>query len=698
MSEDVVIVAPGNEHIFIFDGTSVNTTIEGFSPLIHSIDLTWFGLRRSQVQIDPTTNSITFAAIILTLPLVDFDTFDRASLVGLGDDFSGTELDETINGTDFNDEIHAGGGDDIVRGRAGDDLIYGDEGNDRLFADAGNDTVYGGIGNDKVYGGDGNDSLRGDEGDDTVRGGDGNDTLHGEAGKDKLYGGDGRDILYGGDGDDIVHGGDGADDLYGGAGADKLYGGDGFDWIIGGEGEDRLYGGNDTDFIFAENGDDRAYGGAGNDFVYGEEGNDLVRGGDGDDRLQGDAGDDRLRGDNGNDLLFGGNGSDKLYGNDGNDLLYGNSGADKLYGGNGDDVLYAIDGTVSTNLTDLTLAEDYSATVDFKYSRGVDQSSLGVYKIAQDGTIYDVDIVFASASGSGVADPDIPGGSSYTLDVLSGERLGFFIVGNAWKLGEENQTNLTMEGAQYELRNLQGEVGNVDNNEPTQLWRVGETPADDVLILSSLDSQTYHSVATAESGYSSNGDNVQHTKSTADLAGGEIEIAFEDSPGGGDNDFNDVVITVEIGQKNLLTLPGLFWNGDEQDTHVLQGGAGDDVLIGASGNDLLFGGLDDDVLNAGAGDDVLRGDGGSDLMLGGDGKDIFLFKMGQQAALGVEATDTIADFVRGEDVLKFTKTGNNIEFSDVQIDGNTISVGDYIHIKLGEGIASQLTADDFLFV
>jgi len=58
------------------------------------------------------------------------------------------------------------------------------------------DTIDGGAGNDYIYGYGGNDALDGGAGNDALFGGGGNDTIEGNEGDDIIIGGDGDDIIY----------------------------------------------------------------------------------------------------------------------------------------------------------------------------------------------------------------------------------------------------------------------------------------------------------------------------------------------------------------------------------------------------------------------------------------------------------------------------------------------------------------------
>ena len=133
-----------------------------------------------------------------------------------GDDIvAGLDGNDILFGDDGNDIVAGGEGDDYGYGGLGDDTVVGENGADILFGDEGNDVVDGGGGADILYGGADNDRVFGDVGNDTLHGDDGNDVLGGDNDDDTLYGGAGNDMLSGGHGADTLYGDDGADILHG---------------------------------------------------------------------------------------------------------------------------------------------------------------------------------------------------------------------------------------------------------------------------------------------------------------------------------------------------------------------------------------------------------------------------------------------------------------------------------------------------
>jgi Ca2+-binding RTX toxin-like protein len=102
--------------------------------------------------------------------------------------------------------------------------------------------------------------------------------------------------------------------------------------------------------------------------------------------------------------------------------------------------------------------------------------------------------------------------------------------------------------------------------------------------------------------------------------------------------------------------------GDPNDTNILLGLAGDDLLTGGKLADLLVGGDGNDTLIGGGGNDILLGDGGDDVLDGGAGNDILVGDLGidlaryTNAAAGIIANLT-AGSVSGAGVGTDTLVG-----------------------------------------
>ncbi|MDU9005109.1 hypothetical protein [Sedimentitalea todarodis] len=89
-------------------------------------------------------------------------------------------------------------------------------------------------------------------------------------------------------------------------------------------------------------------------------------------------------------------------------------------------------------------------------------------------------------------------------------------------------------------------------------------------------------------------------------------------------------------------------NYSDPGSHLLAGGAGDDVLLGGDGEDLMLGGGGKDRLKGGYGNDTLVGGRGSDVLFGDSGADVFRFNPATD-----RQRDKVRDFVYFADTLEF---------------------------------------------
>ena len=105
---------------------------------------------------------------------------------------------------------------------------------------------------------------------------------------------------------------------------------------------------------------------------------------------------------------------------------------------------------------------------------------------------------------------------------------------------------------------------------------------------------------------------------------------------------------------------------------------GDDQLFGGDGGDQLHGNEGNDVLTGGKGNDFLEGGAGNDFLIGGPGHDHFAFEdefyhSGQDH---VNGTQTITDFVRGQDDIGFfvgdPQDGPSLGFHELDSNGNGV--------------------------
>jgi len=375
--------------------------------------------------------------------------------------------------------------------------------------------------------------------------------------------------------------------------------------------------------------------------------------------IQGTGSDEKIVGAKENDILFGEGGNDVIKGRAGDDRIHGGGGDDKLVGNAGNDVIFgAATAGGQVNLDKFKIFEDTTAKVTFMGESAGFKNTLGVYKLADDGTIYDVEVLFANASLKGSGGELVSGESTVELDLSAGDRIGFFVVPNAFSKSG-NRDLLTQDGATFKFVDAEGQPGNVHGGNEVKLVQVSPEGVETV-VKSQYGESVFHSFGGAESAL--NGDNFEHVKAEVDVAAGVIDVGFEDLKNGGDKDFDDSVFRVDIGQTNAALLPKesvapststdddviVGGRGDDQlfgmrGDDLVKGGAGEDRIWGNSGNDDLRGGKGDDELYGGSGNDILRGGKDNDYLEGNSGDDDLRGGQGDDEIWGNSGNDTIRD-------------------------------------------------------
>ncbi|MGL6212012.1 MAG: calcium-binding protein, partial [Paracoccaceae bacterium] len=127
--------------------------------------------------------------------------------------------------------------------------------------------------------------------------------------------------------------------------------------------------------------------------------------------LIGTSGADTLNGAATGDVVSGRQGTDTVNGNAGNDLAHGGGASDLINGGTGNDVLYGGGGPGLLDMTQLKITENHMGRVTFISEGAGFQNSLIMYKIDANGTISDVDVLFANSSAVGSGGHLVPGQS-----------------------------------------------------------------------------------------------------------------------------------------------------------------------------------------------------------------------------------------------------------------------------------------------
>lgn len=247
-------------------------------------------------------------------------------------EFTGTELNNTMTGTVGVDVIDGLGGNDVIRALDGDDIIDGGTGGDRMYGGKGDDVFFVDSSADMVF-----ESLN--EGRDTVNTSIAAFTLGSNVESliylgDAAFKGTGNSLansITGGAGNDLLDGKAGADTLTGLAGDDTYRIDNAADVVVeGADGGRDLIMSSVSIGSLAANVEDllllgtSALNGSGNEL------NNTMTGNTAANKLSGFAGDDVLAGGSGNDSLNGGDGNDVLNGGLGKDTMTGGTGADRF--------------------------------------------------------------------------------------------------------------------------------------------------------------------------------------------------------------------------------------------------------------------------------------------------------------------------------------------------------------------------------
>ncbi len=372
----------------------------------------------------------------------------------------------------------------------------------------------------------------------------------------------------------------------------------------------------------------------------------------------GTGGADDIRGTGRSEVIAGYGGDDRIIALSGNDEVFGGSGNDTIYGQGGNDIIYGNGRPAYVDMSSLVIEQATTAKVTFMDEGAGYRNALGVYEIAADGSISNVRILFPNASKVGSGGDLVPGQSAVEFGVSDSAQLGFFVVSNGYNKGTLNREALSAETGHYEFRTPDNQPGTISDKE-IELWWVDDASDREVHIRSQYDYGIFHSQADAESDYAPNPDAFPHVVGRASTVTGEVLIGFEDLYLGGDKDYDDSIIKIEIGQQNVVALlPESTGTGNLPDDDVLYGGDGDDEIHGISGDDIIQGGRGNDILSGNSGDDTLAGNSGNDTLNGNSGNDVASGGDGQDILNGGSGADQLRGD-GGDDVIN-AGSGNDV--------------------------------------
>ncbi len=349
------------------------------------------------------------------------------------------------------------------------------------------------------------------------------------------------------------------------------------------------------------------------------------------------------------DLVIGlGNSNNTLSGGLGNDVLIGGLGADTLKGGTGNDTYIYKEGNGTDTIMDaMGFGGDGLGQILYTRADGSSKSLVGE---------------ILAGTGKGQASD---GEFTYTFigkQTSEGlpEGVGTLIItraGTSDKITVEHYKNgdlgLNLHLAQIDRATYQGTAGTDDLTGPADQNKILLAGAgNDRVVNGPGDDQLYgedgHDILIATGGNDelyggtgndamTGGDDNDYLEGNAgdDLLNGDLGVDVllggdgNDWLLGGGNLMPGLtaqqladsatapwgVITDANGNTGLAAVSGTIVNAND-DSNMLDGGAGNDWLIGAGNSDYADGGADNDTLVGMAGDDDLRGSGGNDLIYG----------------------------------------------------------------------------------
>ena len=618
---------------------------------------------------------------------------------------------ENFTGTQLNDTIVGDGNANVLDGQGGNDTLDGAAGDDTLLGGAGNDMLTGGLGNDSMAGGLGDDIYSVDAAGDVVteNAGEGTDrvfsavtytltaevenlTLTGAAALDGtgnalanvIIGNSGNNVLTGLGGNDALVGGGGNDTMIGGLGDDLYYVDDAGDVVteLPGEGTDRVnssltytLGANVENLTLTGAAAINGTGNALNNFMVGNGANNTLIGGAGVDIMTGGLGDDIYNADasadivsenagGGTDRVFAsatytllnfvenltltgvsaidgtGNGIDNVIsGNAANNVLSGLGGNDTLNGGAGADTMVGDTGN------DLYYVDNAGDVVTEGAAAGIDK----------------VNSTVSYVLGANLENLTLQGAAA--IDA-TGNGLNNILVGNnANNVIDGLGGNDSMQGALGDdtyYRDSAGDtiteaVGGGTDTAYTSVSYTLNLNVDNVILTGVAAIAAYGNVL----------DNVMTGNGANNVLSGN---AGNDTMSGGlgNDDYavesaGDVVIEAAAAGTDRVFSTISWTLGANLENLTLQGGGAIDGT-GNGENNVIYGNGANNVLSGLGGNDALIGLGGNDTMIGGLGDDLYYVGdagdiVSEAAGEGVDRVNSSITHTLSSEVENLTLTG-----------------------------------------
>ena len=344
----------------------------------------------------------------------------------------------------------------------------------------------------------------------------------------------------------------------------------------------------DGEAVQADNSTNTLNGGNGDDLIYGGSGADDINGNADNDQLYGLGGDDIIRGEGGTDLLVGGAGNDTLAGGDDADVLYGNVGNDTLNGGNGDDILYALDTTVNTGGTGITVVPGGTSRVtEFSADFGANNGGFAYADINQPANV--------NLNGTrNTGDGDAANGS---LQIYADSTGGAYSTAyGTWSQTFTFSQDLANAEISFSYRHVHD--ADTENGEDSSVFYF-------------LDGA--YTEVNREAGQNGGGNGVDtgwvtRTVSLGDVTAGssiDFDLGFVVWDANANNEdsfarFDDFIITGDYTAPDTYTGGNSIVDADDGSINTVNGDAGNDTIYGSSGQNALNGGAGADTIYSGS--------------------------------------------------------------------------------------------------
>jgi hypothetical protein len=354
----------------------------------------------------------------------------------------------------------------------------------------------------------------------------------------------------------------------------------------------------------------------------------ILDAGGGDDDVDGSFCEDTISGGEGNDSVFGGRGDDFILGGAGSDFLHGEGGNDTIIGGGG-------------------TADQHHVTITFEGAIAGYLNTLGIYVIDPCGEIQLVEFAFDNAQPDPRGELE-PGVSTFSFKVPPYAKIGTFIVADGFNL---NNGYADLGDGEFSFVNAAGDPAMITDPAPILI----HTATDGTV--TEIEGPVYHSAGFGDT-IGLNPDGEVHLEGYSENDDGTFSFGFEDLPGLGNRDFNDVLFRIDMAGSGatfvnpVFDVKGTFTDADDT-ANTLLGGSGDDYIVTGSAGDTVSAGSGDDTIYAGPGDTV-NGGSGHDILVVKDPTNFKSFTI-TKTCIDENGKETYDGFIEYKDSSEITE-------------------------------------------